>query len=375
MKNILFLFAVLLLAACGNNENQSTIENVSKNENQLTLTPEQMKSFTLSTVGLEERNISQTLKLNGSIDVPPQNMVSVSQAMGGYVKSIKLLPGMHFNKGDVLAVMEDNQYIQLQQDYLTAKAQLQNALAEYNRQKDLNESKASSDKVYQQAKADYESLLISQKALEQKLRLIHINPEKVAVNNIAMTVNIYAPFSGYVTKVFVNTGKYVAPSDVLLELVDPSDIHLNLKVFENNWDKLKIGQPLVAYTNSNPDKKHPGEIILIGKDISADRAVEIHAHLDKYDPMLIPGMYMNADLDIPDAKGWALREECIQIFEGKNYVFIQRDENHFEMMPVETGVGGNGWIAILNYQQLEGLKIVKDGAYTLLMSLKNEGED
>lgn len=275
----------------------------------------------------------------------------------------------------MLAVLEDNQYIQLQQDYLTAKAQLQNAMGEYNRQKELNQSKASSDKIFQQAKAEYETLLISQKALEQKLRLIYINPDKVSVNNIMRTVNIYAPFSGYVSQIFVNTGKYVSPSDVLFELVDPTDIHLNLKVFEKDWDKLKPGQPLLAYTNSHPDKKYPGEIILIGKNISADRAVEVHAHFEKYDPALIPSMYMNADLDIPDTHDWAIPEECVQVFEAKNFVFVQSDKNHFEMVPVEIGQSGNGWVSILNFEQFENKKIVKDGAYTLLMSLKNESEE
>src|SRR5690606_5195264 len=194
--------------------------------------------------------------------------ISVSSALGGYVTSTKLLPGMHFKKGELLAEMEDNQYIQLQQDYLTATAQLENRKAEYDRQSELNRSKASSDKVYQQAKADYETLLISKQALQEKLRLINIRPDKVSAENIKRTVGIFAPFDGYVTQVFVNVGKYVSPSDVLFELVNPRDLHLNLKVFEKDWENVKIGQPLIAYTNSSPEKKYRGKVILTGKAIS-----------------------------------------------------------------------------------------------------------
>jgi hypothetical protein len=44
-----------------------------------------------------------------------------------------------------------------------------------------------------------------------------------------------------VSKVNVNIGKYVNPSDVLFELINPDDIHLNLKVYEkiletSKWD-------------------------------------------------------------------------------------------------------------------------------------------
>lgn len=375
MKNIIIIFAFLTLLSCGNKENTTAETASSDTESILQLSDEQLKSFTLSSVGLQEKNITKTLKLNGKIDVPPQNLASVSSALGGYVKSTKLLPGMHFRKGEVIAVMEDNQFIQLQQDYLTAKAQLANAEAEYLRQKDLNQSKASSDKAYLQAKADYQTLQISQRSLEQKLKLIHINPEQVSVSNIRQTANIYAPFDGFVSQVFVNVGKYVSPSDVLFELVNPNDLHLNLKIFEKDWDKIKLGQPLLAYTNTNPGKKYKGEIILIGKNISTDRAVEVHAHFKENDGKLIPGMYMNADMEIPESSTWALPEESIVSFEGKQYVFEMLDKNRFRMIAVQTGNTGNGWIEIINGNQLNNKKIAQKGAYTLLMALKNKAEE
>ncbi|MFH6967187.1 efflux RND transporter periplasmic adaptor subunit [Flavobacterium sp. FlaQc-28] len=375
MKNIVIIFAFLTLLSCGNKENTPAETASSDTENILQLSDEQLKSFTLSSVGLQEKNITKNLKLNGKIDVPPQNLASVSSALGGYVKSTKLLPGMHFRKGEVIAVMEDNQFIQLQQDYLTAKAQLANAEAEYLRQKDLNQSKASSDKAYLQAKADYQTLQISQRSLEQKLKLIHINPEQVSVSNIRQTANIYAPFDGFVSQVFVNVGKYVSPSDVLFELVNPNDLHLNLKIFEKDWDKIKIGQPLLAYTNSNSEKKYKGEIILIGKNISTDRAVEVHAHFKENDGKLIPGMYMNAEIEIPESRTWALPEESIVSFEGKQYVFEMLDKNKFRIITVKTGNTGNGWIEIIDGDQLNNKNIAQKGAYTLLMALKNKAEE
>lgn len=375
MKYIVSIFVILTLFSCGNKEN-TTEEAVSPDtENILQLSDEQLKSFSLSSVRIQEKKITQTLKLNGKIDVPPQNLVSVSSALGGYVKSTKLLPGMHFQKGEVIAVMEDNQYIQLQQDYLTAKAQLQNAEAEYLRQKDLNKSKASSDKVYLQAKSDYETLQISKQSLEQKLKLIQINPGNVSVGNIRQTANIYAPFDGFVSQVFVNVGKYVSPSDVLFELVNPNDLHLNLKIFEKDWDKIKMGQPIIAYTNNNPGKKYNGEIFLIGKNLSADRAVEVQARFKEFDAKLIPGMYMNADIEIPENNALALPEECVVDFEGKKYVFEIQDKNRFKMIPVQIGNSGDGWIEIIGGNELGNKKIAQKGAYTLLMALKNKAEE
>lgn len=375
MKNIIIILLSLVVFGCKNSQQEQEKQPNSVNENLISLTKEQLQNFQLSTTELQEKNIHHTLKLNGTIDVPPQNLVSVSSALGGRVQSTKLLPGMHFRKGEILVTLEDNQYIQLQQDYLTTKAQLQNAREEYNRQKELNQSKASSDKVFQQAQADYRILEASLAALEQKLQLIHINSNQISVNNIKRTSNIYAPFDGYVTKVMVNIGKYVSPTDVLFELVDPRDIHLNLKVFEKDWDKIQIGMPVVSYTNNQPDKKYSGKIILIGKNISEDRAVEVHAHFDNYDARLIPGMYMNAEIEIPETQNLALPGECIVSFEGKHFVFKQKDTANFEMIAVEVGSSGDGFTEILNADNLKNSKIVQQGAYTLLMAMKNKGKE
>ena len=375
MKNIIIIIFSLTFLGCKNSKREQEKQPNPAHENHISLTKEQLQNFQLSTTQLVERNIHNTLKLNGTIDVPPQNLVSVSSALGGRVQSTKLLPGMHFGKGEVLVTLEDNQYIQLQQDYLTTKAQLQNAREEYIRQKELNLSKASSDKVFQQAQADYRILEASLAALEQKLQLIHINGNQITVKNMKGTSNIYAPFDGYVTKVLVNIGKYVSPSDVLFELVDPRDIHLNLKVFEKDWDKIQIGMPVISYTNYKPEKKYLGKIILIGKNISEDRAVEVHAHIDNYDAHLIPGMYMNAEVEIPETQSYALPDACIVSFEGKHYVFKERDTANFEMIGVEVGSSGGGFTQITNAVTLKNSKIVQQGAYTLLMALKNQNVD
>lgn len=375
MKNLFILFSiVLLVTSCKSNKPAEEIKNT-ETGNVITLTDAQMSNAHIETGSVEQKQIASLLKVNGRIDVPPQNMVSVSVPLGGYLKSTNLLPGLHVSKNEVIAVVEDNQYIQLQQDYLTAKAQLSLNENEYNRQKDLNASKASSDKVFQQAQSAYETQKILIKSLEEKLKLIRINPNNLSVNNISKSINVYSPIDGFVTKVNVNVGKYVTPGDVLFELVNPSDIHLNLKVFEKDLDKLFLEQHVVSYTNSNPDKKYPGDIILISKDVSPDGIIEVHCHFDNYDKNLIPGMYMNAEIELKNQMHNVLPDEAFVRFEGKEYYFENTGKNKFEMNEVEIGKSENGFTEIISEKNLTGKTIVTKGAYTLLMSLKNKEEE
>ncbi len=376
MKNsIIFLLVLLSLSSCSS-EKADQSETAVSDETTLSLTEAQYKDADIRTGTLEKRTISILLKLNGKIDVPPQNMVSVSTPLGGFLKSSKLLPGMPVKKGEVLAVMEDQQYIQLQQDYLTAKSKLAYFENEYKRQQELNQSKASSDKIFQQTEVDFKTQKIALSALSEKLRLININPALLSEDNLSRQVNVYSTIDGFVSKVNVNIGKYVNPSDVLFELINPEDIHLNLKVFEKDLDKLSVGQKLMAFNNNQPDKKHGCEIILISQDLSADRSAEVHCHFDNYDKALLPGMYMNAEVAVHVSDQLAVSSDAIVSFEGRDFVFVEEKPRNFRLVEVSQGDSEGGFTGVKAVQgkQLERLPVVIKGAYSLLMQLKNKGE-
>jgi membrane fusion protein, heavy metal efflux system len=378
MKQVIILIAVIsMISACGSQQATEEKAETKTDENVVTLTDAQLKNAGIQTGKLEQQSISSILKVNGVIDVPPQNMVSISVPLGGYLKSTKLLPGMHVKKGESIAIIEDQQYIQLQQDYLTAKVKLVFAKQEYERQRELNQSKAASDKVYQQALADYTSMDVLVNSLSEKLKLIGINPVTRNAGNISKSVSIPSPISGFVSKVNVNIGKYVNPADVLFEIVNPSDIHLALTIFEKDINKLFIGQKLIAYTNTNPEKKYPCKIILIGKDFSNDRSVEVHCHFANYDKSLVPGMYMNAEIEVKSDSVFALPSDAIVNYENKQYVFISKGDNQFEIREVKTGNSENGFteIRLSDNQNLKDDILVTKGAYTLLMKMKNTSEE
>ncbi|WP_429262709.1 efflux RND transporter periplasmic adaptor subunit [Mucilaginibacter sp. 3215] len=377
MKSIIYLSVItILLTACGEKKPATDNTDKAENTNIVTLTDAQLKNASILTGKLEQREISSVLKLNGKIDVPPQNMVSISVPLGGYLKSTKLLPGMHVNKGEAIAMIEDQQYIQLQQDYLTAKARIGYLENEYNRQKDLNQSKASSDKVFQQAEAEYRSQQVLISSLAEKLQLIGINVRTISASKISRSVNIYSPITGFVSKVNVNIGKYVSPTEVLFELVNPTDIHLALKVYEKDLDKLYIGQKLVAYTNNQPAKKHEAEILLIGRDLSADRNADVHCHFETYDKTLVPGTYMNAEVQVKNTKAYAIANEAIVQFEGKQYIYKVIGNRQFEMTEVNTGESENGFTEILlpTKAMTANTVFVTKGVYSLLMMMKNKAE-
>lgn len=377
MKNIVLIINIaLLLLSCGGKNEEKKVETVKQlPENNLILTNEQYKNAGIEIGKLTTQMISPVLKLNGKIEVPPQGMVTVSVPMGGYLKSTRLIPGMQVNRGQVIAVIEDIQYIQLQQDYLTSKANLTLAQSEYNRQRELNQSKATSDKLFEQARANYQTQQVLKRSFEEKLKLIGLNPNNVSTRNITKSISVLSPISGYVSAVHVNVGKYVNPSDVLFELINPANIHLALTVFEKDLNKLTIGQKVFAYTNANPEKKHLLEIVLINQNISGQNSAEVHCRFKEPDRTLLPGMFMNADIELSTDQVSALPSDAIVRFENKHYVFVEKSDRHFEKTEVQIGDSENGYTEILNSEALKNKNFVIKGAYVLLMALKNESEE
>ena len=376
MKKLIILFSSLaFFIACTGPKQENTAEEKNITSTTVTLNEKQLAAAGITTAAGEKKNISSVLKVNGKIEVPPQNIVSISLPLGGYLKSTHLLPGTKIKKGEVIAVIEDPQYIQIQQDYLTSVARLNFLEKEFARQKDLNQSKATSDKVLQQTEADYKSQKIASKSLYEKLKLIGVNPESLDENSISRSINVYAPIDGFVSKVNVNIGKYVNASDVIFELINPTDIHLGLTVFEKDVNKLFMGQKLKAFTNNEPDKKHNAEIILISQDLSPERSVTVHCHFEDYDKLLLPGMYMNAEIDLSSANSFVITEEAIVAFEDKTYIFIEEGKGKYKFTEVKTGISENGFTGIINGDEFLNKPIVIKGAYSLLMSLKNKTEE
>ena len=375
-KLTLLVLPFAIIACTGNKSKESKENKVATEtvkEALLVLTDAQLKNADLQIGTILDTSMHKVLKVNGHMDVPPNNIVSVSIPYGGYVKKTSLIPGTYVKKGSILAVLEDPSYVQLQQDYLTATSKLVYLEADYNRQKGLNETKAVSDKIFQAAKADYETQKYMVKALSEKLKLLGINPTGLNENNISRSINFTSSISGYVTKVNVNNGKYVSPTDILFEIVDPSDLHLRLTVLDNDANNLQIGNQVSFYTNNKVNEKYLASVAVITPNIGEESTTEVHCHLVNEQIKLFPGTFVNAEVALNSGKVKALPEEAIVKWQNKDYVFIKQTATNFKLVPVVIGMNVNGLVEIKT--DLANQQVVLKNAFTLLMKLKNNGDE
>ena len=87
-----------------------------------------------------------------------------------------------------------------------------------------------------------------------------------------------------------------------------------------NFKNLKIGQKLTISVPSLPNKNYAAEIILIGRDLNENRAVEVHCHFENEDHKLSPGMFLSADIQTTETNALTVPNDASVRFENKQFV-------------------------------------------------------
>jgi len=385
LSSLLILASIFIFLSCngGSKKEVETKEAEVIPEDIVELRQDQIKLADIETGAIELRSLSGTLKVNGTVSVAPQNLATVCMPMGGFIKSTSLMPGHAVRKGQTLAIIENQAFVDLQQNYLEAKNKLEFAKAEYERQNDLYKNEVASQKNMQQVTSDYKSLKVQMKALEQKLALIGINPYRLNENNIRRSVSLVSPISGYVKAVNVSIGKSVTESDVLFEIVNSDKLFLELTLFEKDADKVSIGQQIRFFIN-NETEQHEAVIYQTSKSINSDKTYNVYANVTNHCKNILPGMYVNAIIEASSDQVKSVPSEAIASFGDKDYIFVfdrnkvesGKNFTEYRMIQVQKGVSDKGFTEIILPEKFNAkdAKVVIKGAYNLLSAKKNAGE-
>jgi cobalt-zinc-cadmium efflux system membrane fusion protein len=374
----IFLSVILLSSCTGKQEKKPAAETEKQEETEdLTLTRQQMQSVGITVGPLEEKDLSTVVKANGQLAVPPQNKADVSVLSGGIIRTISVLEGQQVKKGQVLATIENQELIRIQQDYLTAKNSFSYIQAEYDRQTQLKAAGAGTGKSFQSAEASYNSERSRITAYESQLRQLGISPGKIAGGQIASRFPLLAPISGTVGQIGANTGAFVQPGTSIMEVVDNSKIHCDLIVFEKDLMKVKIGQTVNFQLTNQENQQIKGKINGINKSFENEsKGVVVHAVIENSSKQnLIPGMYVTALISVGNQLSPAVPVDAVVRSEGKEYIFIAEgngEKMNFSKAEVKTGVSELGYIQITPLRKLPAkVKLVTGGAFYL--ESKSEG--
>lgn len=362
-------------------------------EDLLELTAEQMKTVGIILGKVERKNLRAVVRASGSLEVPPQNKAELTTLIGGIITKINVLEGAVVVKGQALASLENTEFLKMQQEYISLKNAFTFTDQEYQRQKELNAGNAGTGKVFQQSEANYQVEKAKIAALEKQLEQLGINPKNALSGNFATQTTLRAPISGTVSHINAKIGTFAEPARPLLQIVDNSQIHCDLLIYEKDLHKVKAGQKVNFVLTNQDSRQISGQIYGVNSSFENEsKAVLAHARINgTQNKGLIPGMYVSGLIDVGDQLVNAVPLDAVVQEAGKNYLFIvsgptpknsgpnaANEEDsavHFQKIEVATGVSELGYVEIspLNELPADAVVVVK-GAFYLLSKASGPAE-
>jgi RND family efflux transporter MFP subunit len=381
----ILIFIIISLGSCSQGEKALKEESESEiiPEDIVEMRADQIKMAGIQLGSVEYRNLKSELKVSGVVTVSPQNQATVCMPLGGFIQSTFLIPGNAVRKGQALAVVESQDFLDLQRSYLEARNRLEFAEADFKRHSELYKEDVYSQKNLQQVTADYKSLQAQTRALEEELKLVGINPSDLHEDNISRSLAVTAPISGYIRTVNINIGKFVNPTDVLFEIVNSDHLMLELTMFDKDAVKVQAGQGIRFFIN-NETEPHDAVVTQTAKAINADKTFKIYASVTGTCENVLPGMYVNAIIETTGGQVASLPADAIVTFDDREFIFVyekEKEENgqpftEFRMIEVNRGVSDEGFIEVILPEgfDVKNARVVIVGAYNLMAAKKNAGE-
>jgi len=370
--------SILLFAACDNKQDDNMmLKNNSKLKDKAELvyvTTEQFNASGMKLGKMTEKTFADKIQATGMMDVPPEYKAAVSFYFGGTVKDIHLLVGQSVKRGQTLFTLVNPKYVQIQQDFLSAKSSMRYLKAEYERQQELFSENVSSKKKYLKAEMKYFTVRSKFEALSKNLQLLNIDPASLTFNTISSSVRVKAPISGFITEVNITKGESLSANDVAVQIINTEHMHIELSVFEKDINKIKKGAIITFTLPDSKSKKYEAEVFLVGKTVgSNDRTINIHGHLkdESSESNFIPGMFIDAEILTDEINGFALPSNSIVDIEGDHFVLVlntlKNNKYSFTKRNVKVGKTTNGFTQILNPEEFSKEdKLVIEGAFNLI---------
>ncbi len=393
-----FLLALFIESGCqpgkhshddhehAHDQGESEKNDQNESESHLTLTKKQIDIIGMRIGFPSPQYLEGMIPANGTLELPPQNKAAVSSLVGGLISRIFVIQGDKVSAGQTLAIIENPEIIQLQENYLKARADLEYARDEFERQEILADEKVVATKKFQMALTDYENKKTIAASLESQLRLLAVSIEDVRKGKLVSSIPVKTPINGYIHRVNIATGSYASPGIELFSVVDNHHVHIDLHIFEKDADKVKVGQKVLFGFAEKSEKNYEAEIFAVGKAYDeTSRSIGIHAEIrDNKSELLMPGMYVHARIVTEQRRVEALPEEAFVMMGELHYVYaltdtiIGGDTNYiFTKFPVKMGISDNGFSAYTFIEQPSAnYPLALKGAYYLkAMEIQSQGGD
>lgn len=182
--------------------------------------------------------LTETVRVQGESVLIPENHIVVCPQLPGFIHEIKVQPGNEVRKGQLLAILQHIDYLELKIQYLEAKNDFEFYKKNYARQGELAIEQATSLKKMEHAELMYNQAELKCLGLKEKVELIGIDAENLSPNSLNNFSFLYAPASGKIQSINAFKGQYCSNSNVVVKISSGNQHFFQFKLNKEIADNL-----------------------------------------------------------------------------------------------------------------------------------------
>ncbi len=288
---------------------------------------------TVPVIVYETRLVPYSDRIEAIGTLQANETVALTATVADTITALNFDDGARVEAGDVLVEMTN----------VEERALLDEALAQYNRARELAQGGSVPQATLDARRRDYET---TRARLQDRL--------------------VIAPFDGVVGLRNVSVGAYVSPGQLITTLNDDSILKLDFSIPEVHLAAVQVGQPIEAVARAYPDETFTGQIEATDTAIDpVTRSIRVRAILPNEEHRLIPGMMMTIEILRGDRMAIVIPEDA-PITEGREtFVWVVADDDTtVERRVITTGSRQPGVVEVTSGLDV-GERIVTRGGSSL----------
>jgi cobalt-zinc-cadmium efflux system membrane fusion protein len=320
-------FIFLFIEGCGTKAGVE--EKEISNPNALYLSREELSQMEIHFVKPGNEALETYTNFNGKVKSLPNLRANVSSNIQGKVEKIYVYDGEKVRKGQVLMTLISNEFIELQENYLSAKSELDFLHQDYLRQEELKENNVGALSAFQRAESKYKGAASRVNSLEAKLELLGMNTKDMgdpAKYRILHSLEIKSPINGYLYKLPVTLGMIASPEITLAEIIDVNDLFAEVYVYDKDIDLIREGQDVEIEFINNKFKSVTGKVYSIDRSIDENtKAVSVNVRFKAPAQCLVlPDMNIRATITSRDNEVKALTVPLSALIQEEDHYYVLR---------------------------------------------------
>lgn len=343
----------------------------------------------------EARRSELLLRLSAPAEAVAERKIAIKSEVSGVIKKLYVREGQHVKASELLAEIEDTPYrLQLQQREATRlrtlselfleqrfsqperplsseiKEKIKRARENYEKAASLLGQGLISLEKYDQAKREYELLLLESGEMKQEVMAAAkgLTQAEIDVQMAQLQLEktkIRAPFAGVITNIRVSPQENIEVGRELFTLVDMESIKVIARILESEIGRIRTGQEVEIKFVSYPGQKFKGKVEAISPLINPeDKTCQVHIAVANPKEEIKPGMHAEVEIAAIVLKDRLLvPQNAVLVRGGRKLVFVVEGDLA-KWRYIEVGAENESFVEIIDGVK-EGEKVIVEGHLTL----------